>query len=507
MGLARKFMAEALLGVTLLAGTARAQEPPKAPEAPPSSAVEQKAPVDAETQRRNEIRDTLLRQARRDFVTDTAAFSPSAYSRELRTLQDHVTAFLKKNDGRIRDRAIVIDPRRFAEGLALGLGPRLTALVLLGAQDGPGGNLIGTAVYMGATYEIPKYGIETYSPSPAALGPADRKKASPCVLIPTSDFALQGRVPQLTVEEDREYTNRHESWHCMDYGRHLRVFSDRDISAVDEETLAASVKNKTHLRIFAIKYNKEAFADVAALGDMVRAGHGMDIIDKIIEWRSARTQDLGHRSMPVLEALKKDINAIGLENFRAMTDEHAHSVYYTVMEEHGMTAKNLEVALKYAHAGGKHKAKFDRAAQRNPEVANGIVFSQYLYPTEETEDAPEAPETEAEKALADSVAAWPALDILKGQAFRDSGKITPGTLIRAYETLLDGMRVQMKENPADPLPDLRMTKLQQVFIDSLTTIDYVAANDAVGVDIVKAEPALQKFALRVAALKNIRFFF
>ncbi|TAL27775.1 MAG: hypothetical protein EPN97_16410 [Alphaproteobacteria bacterium] len=508
MGLARKFLAEALLGVTILTGVAHAQERPKAPDTPESATLEHKTPdVDPETARRNAIRDALLLQARRDFLNDTAAFSPSAYSRELKALQDHVTEFLKKNDGRIRDRAIVVDPRKFAEGLALGLGPRATALVLLAAQEAPAGNLIGTAIYGGGSYEIPKYRIDTYSPVPAALGPADKKKVSPCVLIPTSDFALQGRVPQLTVEEDREYTNRHESWHCMDYSRSLRAFSDRDINAVDEETIAESVKNKTHLRIFSIEYNKEAFADVAALGDMVRAGHGMDVIDKIIEWRSRKTEGLQHRSMPVLEALKKDINAIGLGAFRAMPDEQAHGVYYTVMEQHGMTAKNIQVALKYGHASGKHKAKFDRAAAKDPEVANGIIFSSILYPTEEAEEAAKRPETAKELAIAATIAAWPALDTLKGEAFRESGKITPATLIRAYETLLDGLHAQMKENPADPLTDLRMTKLQQVFIDSLTTIDYVAANAEFGVDIVKAEPSLQKFSVQVAALKNIRFFF
>jgi hypothetical protein len=342
---------------------------------------------------------------------------------------------------------------------------------------------------------------------PAALGPVDRKKVSPCVLIPTSDFALQGRVPQLTIEEDREYTNRHESWHCMDYSYNFRAFRDKDLDAVDEETIAEAVKNKKQLKIFSIKYNREAFADVAALGDMVRAGHGMDVIDRVIEWRSRETEGLQHRSMPVLEALKKDINAVGLREFRAMTDEQARGIYYTVMSEQGMTAKNLQVALKYAHADGRHKAAFDRAAQKNPEVAHGIIFSRVLYPSVDADDPADAPETPAEKALADSVAAWPALEMLKDQAFRDNSKITPGTLIRAYETLLDALGAQMKQNPADPLTDLRMTKLQQVFIDSLTTIDYVAANAEFGVDITKVEPSLKKFAAQTATLQKIKIFF
>ncbi|MEZ0226724.1 MAG: hypothetical protein ACAH83_19360 [Alphaproteobacteria bacterium] len=505
--MARKFLAEALLGVTILTGVANAQERPTAPDAPQSSAVEQKAPeIDAETARRNAIREVLLFEARKDFLADTNAFSASAYSQELKSLQDHVTAFLKKNDGRIRDRAIVLDPRRFAEGVALGFTYREAVEALIDMQHGSKDGRLTVTMMMAENYKLPKYGIATVSPAPAAVTPS-KKIVSPCVLIPTGDFALQGRVPQFTVAQDMEYTNRHESWHCMDYTQHLRAFRGKDIEAVDEETIAASVKHETRLRIFSILYNKEAFADVAALGDMVRAGHGMDVIDKIIEWRSRDTEGLQHRSMPVLEGLKEKINDIGVEAFRAMTDEQAHGVYYTVMEQHGMTAKNLQVALKYAHAGGKHKAGFDRAAAKDPEVANGIIFSRILYPAVAADEPANAPQTPEEKVLAVFVSAWPALDILKGRAIRDSGKITPGTLAKAYEMVIDELGARLKENPDSPLTDLRMAKTQQVFIASVSTIDYVAANAEFGVDIVKTEPSLQKFARQVAALTNIKFLF
>lgn len=489
MGTARKFFAKALLGMTILTGTASAQEKPKLP-----APIEQVTPLDPEAARRSAIRETLLIEAAKNFVKEGAPFSNSAYSQELKILQDNVTAFLKKYDGRIHDRAIVLDPRRYSEGLAIGFDRKSATIVLLAAQQGSAASVRTATYYMGRIYDVPKYGLETFSPVPAALDPADKRNVSTCVIVPTSDFALQGHVPQFNFDEDREYTNRHESWHCMDYGDNYRAFSYRDMEAVDNHPVGKFVHNATRLKIVSIAYNSEAFADVAALGDMVRAGHGMDVIDRAIAWRSRKTEGFTHRSMPMVQGLKDAINHIGLENFRTMSDDAAHSVYYHVREEHGMTPGNLRVALEYNEASATKRAKFDRAAENDLEVRNGIVFSHLLYKTDDEPDPDKTPQTEAEQKLAEALKQWPALDLLKAQAFHDSGKITPGTLIKAYETMLDALGAEMKANPADPLADLRMTKLQQVFIENVRDIDYVAANAAFGVDIVKAEPTLKKLS-------------
>lgn len=488
MRLTRIFLAETLLGVMILTTGATARQKPRA--APPAPArAEQKAPADAETVRRAAIRTTLLVEARENFMADASAFSASGYSQELKIQQDQVTAFLKENDGRIRDRAVFIDPRKFTEGLALGFSGIDMAEKLLDAQQAGRENVKSVASNMSAAYANPDYGIDTVSPSPRALGVV-RKGAHPCVLLPTSDFALQGRVPQLTEEEDREYTNRHESWHCMDYGHHLRAFSDHDINAVDEDSLPEFVDKPKMLAIFAIEYNREAFADVGALGDMVRAGHPLSVIDKVAEWRSRKTEGLNHRSRPLIDALKAAIEQIGLEKFRAMTDVQAHGLYYAVMEKHEMTAKNLQIALRYDDADDKRAAAFDRKALKDPEVRNGIAFSKLLGNT----GLPPVPEKSPDAASAEALKNWDAAKALETEAVRLRGEITPATLVAAYESMQDGFRRQMKQSPEDPATALYMTKLQQVFIADVQTIDYVAANAAAGVDIIKAKPGLEKIA-------------
>jgi hypothetical protein len=83
------------------------------------------------------------------------------------------------------------------------------------------------------------------------------------------------------------------------------------------------------------------------------------------------------------------------------------------------------------------------------------------------------------------------MQMLQDRAFEAEGKITPATLIRTFGEMQEELRGELRKNPEDPLLRAKVSKLQQSFITTVQSTDYVDVNARRGVDIFDKEPELK----------------
>lgn len=444
-----------------------------------------------EKKRRARIRETLLEDARGD-LDSLEATSQTGYSRDLEQLQGKVTGDLKAAHSTVHNRAVFLDPEKLDVALSLGFAPEFAVSQLLAEQKVHiPDNQLKMASNKAATYYESKFGIRTYTQDPTAVTNLKDPRPEACVVIPSSERALEVDIKGLSRADQVLFTNTHESFHCLDSKYNLRHLDPRKVEAVKKGTLVSQVNDRTALEIFATVYRKESFADAGAAGEMIRSGKGLDLIDKLASWRAEDTKDLQHLSSPVLKGLKDRIQEMGLDNFRKLSGPEAQKLYFEVTDAYGMTAKSLQNAIRFSTASGTEKQSYVARAQSDPDVAKALVMMTYLVQPHPAH--PAAALSSADQALAGTLKAWDADKLLDDKAFEMGRKITPATIIRAYNAMQEDLHGKMKAAPDNQLYPLQAIKLQQAFLTHARELDYVGVNAARGVDIVKAEPSLKAF--------------
>ncbi|TAL35056.1 MAG: hypothetical protein EPN97_07735 [Alphaproteobacteria bacterium] len=445
-----------------------------------------------EKKRRSRIRDALLDQARHDLDSFEAT-SETGYSRELQALGSRLTGNLKDSHSTVHNKVVFVDPEKLDVALSLGFAPDAAVETLLSREKVriPDKSLKEAGLKATSHY-VSKFGADTYTQDPTAITNLKNPAAQACVVIPSSEHAVTVDIKGLSRQDQVDFTNRHESWHCLDSKYNLRHLDPEKVAAVKSGTLAAHVNDRTALEIYATVYRKEALADVGAVGDMIRAGKGLEVLDKVSAWRTSDKKDLQHFSAPVLAGLKEKINEIGLEKFRKLSDTDAQKLYFNVTDTVGMTAKSLQNFIRFSQAKPAERAAYAGRMQTDDDVARAMLLAGFLLQPPQANDKPGL--GAGDKALAEQLQKWDADRLLDDKAFEMSKKITPETIIKAYNTLQEDLHRKMKEDPENKLYPLQATKLQQAFLTHARELDYVDTNASRGVDIVKAEPALKAFA-------------
>lgn len=455
-----------------------------------------------EVQRHAAIRRALLQDARRHY-SEMAAQGETSYSRHLDSLQTAMTQRLQAADTSMHNRVVVLDPRKFDVGVALGFSPYLTVRLMMGAQNMPANPEMAAEVTgsMASAFESRFGWILTTEPAafPNMIG------ASPaaCILVPASDHVTEYEIEGLTREQKLLVANGHEARHCLDNKYNFRHIDMQDVRDALNSP-APNIFFPAWREYTSIRYKKEGVADAGIAGDMMRQhGMGMEIIDKLITWRTPQKGDIVHMTVPVLEELRDRINQMGgLDAFRALSDQEADALYFEVTDKRSPTAKTFEHLMYIGLAAGNpgHEEQLDMLMGSDLDYVKAVEFLRYFEPTEEELAAAEAepedepkPLTEAEREIFRQVVGYRAGQALQDKAFELGGKITPATLISAYSALQDGLSAQQAAEPGNPVPALRMSKLQQVFIHDVQNTDYVQANKDRGVDIVAVEPSLSNF--------------
>lgn len=449
-----------------------------------------------EQERRDNIRIAMLQRAQRDFAR-LAALARTSYSTQIDSLEMALNNYIVAHDATVHSRAAILDPAQFDVGIALGMTPQQTVAQMLTLERVPvtRDRVMYTMGKIAIPYDT-RLGVPGYTQDPAAISNFTGQEPDICIIVPTSDHALVTDIPGLSHADEIVFINRHEEWHCKDNIFNLRHMTQEELGKITPGLLADNVDNRPMLELFSTFYKKEALGDVGAVGDMVRKdGYSLDIIDSILTWRQDNPDDIQHLSSPVLRELKRRIMAMGRPAFRAMDDHAAEALYVDIVREKGMSARSLEVNIRFEKADAVGRRAWLEQAKTDPEVEKAIDFISY-YRRTPVDNRPTGELSADERALAEQIMQWNPFMQLENRAFALSRKITPSSLVQAYGLLQDELRAEMLANPDNKLTIAKMTALQKTFSWQVQTTDYVEANELRGVDITKAERGLRQFALQ-----------
>ena len=448
-----------------------------------------------EEARRNRINATLLAAARKQYPA-LLRDGRQGYTQDLLSLQSRLTAYLKKGDHSLHDRVVILDPAKFDVGMALGFQvPQAVRLMLKGQGLQPTAALVSdVARELDAPYAF-RFGSKGFTQNPHALMNTKPAGSDACVIIPSSDHALQVDIKGLTTTEQINFANRHEGWHCLDAAFTLRHLPEAKIKAVLKGTLEAQVDDPVAMEIYANNYRKESLADIGAIGDMIRQdGYDLSLVDKVSAWRKRYPTDVMHLSAPVLAGFKAKVEAMGINAFRAMNDDQAKDFYIETTIQYGMSAKSLAANVRLEVADLGEQLRFGQAAKTDPEIAKAIDFLAYYY--RRHDDPGPGPLTPAEQQVMAQLRQWNAVQALEDKAVALSGKITPVTLVQAYGALQESFHMQLQNQPGNVLLAAQMTKLQQSFIYHVQDCDYVDRNHRHGIDLTAVEPLVKGMAAK-----------
>lgn len=513
----RKRLSTAILGVALISGCATTFEgasPAKAavPAADTATTLVQNRNVmgvapakpaemsEQEIQRRNEIRSILIMDAQMRYP-ELAEKAQNAYSQELKTLQTQLTDYLKRGDTAMHNAIVILDPAKIDVAVAIGV-PLAMVIQHEALKHGklPDGSLANSAAPNAAQTFRAESGVTTYTQNPSAYPNMDNAEAQPCLIIPASDHAYPFTIPGFTHAQKIEFTNTHEGWHCLD-SRYRMTAEQMEALKKGNPNSATELATSPNLLIAAaVIHHKETVADVAALGDMVRRGHGTELIDHAIRWRQENVRsDYLHYSVPALQALKAEITSQGIDAFRAQSADAARDTYFRITDENALNPQRLQAMALYVAGSPEVRTLLSGAAAEIPDIAKGIAYAQEVLkpaPAQQPMRDIIAALTPPDMALRQALVDWKPLDKLEQTAFAHGGKLTPETLVHAYGTMQTDLHRELTgEDPR--LAREKMTLLKGIFTRYLRTVDYVAANEKFGVDIEAAE---QQTIARVRAV-------
>jgi hypothetical protein len=446
----------------------------------------------AERRRREGIRDALLAQAREKFGQETPP--TTGYTQQLQQLETGVNDYLKRNPA-LNSRVVVLNPDEFDVAQALGIPSREAVRQMLKRQgvDAEAPMLAGLAGHMSYGFDT-KFGISgTAQDAETELNVGAAKTS---VIVPNSSHADPNPVAGFSYRDNIEFFNRHETWHVKDSWYDKNKFS-RPAQALALEWNAEALSSNPEAReAFAMQLRKEALGDVGAIGDMIRESKKpISAIDNLVAYRKADPFDTLHLSSPVLEGMKRDIEVMGVEKFRRMSEKQVREFYHGTVEKYGMTGNAVKRALDI-DALQDNGLRAKAASSPDPDTQKAVAFVKLKNadPAPEPSDIPLTPAQEKVKA---ELERYNPARLLEGKAFAAAGKITPETLVAAYSVLSEELRQKALKNPDSELYPLEMTKLQQGFVDMVRTTDYVAINRRHGYDIEKdlPEQLQSKFAV------------
>lgn len=324
---------------------------------PPAQEDQKPRNVDSELemeQRRKKVNEALIAMAQQDFAR-VSKLAEDSYSKDLRESQTRLTKYLGRNNPAVPS-AVYMDPNKFDTGIALGLTAKVTTERMLGLQRVTVSDEIlrnlADSMQTGDDSKFAARNSFTQNPSTHF----DDHLASPqaCVIVPTSSTAPKFQIPGLSFQENIDYVNGHESWHCKNTKYSLAAIPNEELEAIKGPL--DIIGHPQRLLAFTIATKNESLSDVGGLGDMIRNGRDIDMIDKVQALRYKRGEDYVHWTGNALEGLKEKINEMGLEKFRHLNDADARKLYEDVVDKRTFTPTQAEVILAYRNSDDENRA-------------------------------------------------------------------------------------------------------------------------------------------------------
>jgi hypothetical protein len=449
--------------------------------------------------KRDAANAALLELARQDFAR-IAALSEDSYSRDLKERNERLSRYIQENKLPGKG-AAYLDPNHFDTALGLGYVDYEAMDACLAAQNIKVSDDVARRAASGMLNgPSPSLVPESHSPRPMMVSDIFSTEPQFHVLIPSAGDAPAVEIKGLTEAQTRDFINRHEAWHAVDGRFSVKGVKRKDFTKLNLDEPETCLGNPEQLKAVSIKNKKECFADVGALGDMIRedAAFGTSLLDNAAAARQQEGNDVTHYTVKAITALKQKINEMGIDNFRALKPDEARKLYEDIADANSMSPDMAGIVIEYRTGSEAYRRQMTRMATTDPrcpsDIKEAVNFAKPYRP-----EIPERfrglgqPLSRKEKEVIEKLGKWDAVQILEDRAFKNDGKITPATLARAYGELRTELLEQMRNKPGDLLLRAQSGKLQASYITTMQSLDYVGENRARGVDIFTAEPALTEY--------------
>lgn len=381
------------------------------------------------------------------------------YSQDLDALGKRFTERLQNIDPG-SDRTIVfIDPTKFDSAVALGLAPAEAIQKILEIEevstpdlDSIAQNMSGLAVRSQLTGDI---SLKTNPHASAALQKI-------CAITPADPSGMLA-TRNLTALDVEAYTNYHEAWHCLDSKYNIVEPPLDALLLVSRNMPQEIIRSGDALSLISRINRTETFADQGAVGDMIREGYAIDIIDRIAEWRSSRSTDYIHFTSPGLMALKERINAMGIDKFRLLQEQELEKLYYDVTDAHAFSPEKIKSFIVYTQAPPAKRVSMLAHGDIDPSIRFNDMIKQAF---EAGETSPPA-SPEEKKHVKTALDEWNAEKTLNDEATRVDGQTTPQSIVKAYGRLQDRLRESLKKDPHNLLYPEQLTLLKDHLRDTV----------------------------------------
>lgn len=299
---------------------------------------------------------------------------------------------------------------------------------------------------------------------------------------------LEGLSAQQTID----YINGHENWHYKDKMLNIveTIMTDNGGNFKKLDT-----KLKYGSTDMARTYNGEAFADIAALSDMIVNGAPIQVIDAIIDWRISKNHDIEHMSQAHLKQLKKTIEDTGLSAFRTLGEDQRMDITKKIIADNILTPRAVRKILKIAISEEKHGERgilpyrIEKFFNAHTKLALDFMKN---YP--EQKPAKFDIEALSDNEVNEANAGWNEnlYDLFFDTALKIDGAITPVSLTKSYVKLQTELleKIEKAETENDRKIEVqKLLSLQASYTDALTETDYVSVNADYGVNLANKEPA------------------
>lgn len=412
------------------------------------------------------VRKLLTEQAAERYNT-TILTRTNTYGRELRTLQEHLREY-KKHIDKDAVPITIIDPSKVHIGTAFNISTDDIIQRIMQHEGVPVEH-----VFLDWSQRIPT----SFHSSTART--VDHRHAP--FIMPEShnhriDTSLVYKYGGRPLSE--RFSNLHEAYHYMDEN----LVNDDDIDYTPNPIMLLTHEDDVTSAIQT--QHSEGFADVSAVGTLIRQGEEISLLDCLIEEREKST-DFGHQVADILRGFKNTIEDMGLETFRALDTAEASTLYRHVIDENGITAAQLKLAARiyltrHDFIGSidtdLELKQIDDIDQHDPDFQKAVYYSHYLCNHMNMTDTEQPVQTVPETAWRDDEdRLW--RDRLANRAFADHQIITPETLALSYISLLDDLYLQ-----SDPYETITFSRLGHIFMFN-DHVNFVAENHIRGVDI------------------------
>lgn len=439
---------------------------------------------------RDSINKELVMEAQRQFG-QLAVVGQTPFSRGLYDLERRLSRHLENENESMQDRVIVVQPQQLDVGIALGMKPAVVIDSLM-AMNGATGfkddslqlDLMG--FFTNRIYES-RYGTEVVNQTPHAFASRDGGQAS--VMFPVSNFTLdEYAIKGMTFDQVQDFINRHEGWHCIDTKTIIDVHSFDQIR-VGFRDLDGMRADTASLNVATMINRQEMLADIGALGDMVRAGEGTNVITAVKNWRATNYGDYLHQTEDGLNALQAEIKEMGLSKFRRMDHKTAQDMYIRIMEKHALNPDIICAMVDYKAASGPQKTSLRIKSKKDEVLAAGISKWEQIRKREILSKRKTLNKAWSRLKEPYALKKWNPLAAMVDGAVAESGEITPISMIHSYNRLYTALQNEMGEKH-NPVIAEKLLRLKESFVDALTEMDYVSENAELGIDITKRKTLL-----------------